>query len=385
MAEHVHLSLKRLEGELERRKHPFPGTEKRSPSEHGPKIRGEVGQVLDAHGDLPTIDGIDPSLILRIEMSGLVDEATWKRLGLHVLAEEPDKTLLLFATDRELGEFRSRIEAYLADPPPGQKGHQYAGLIEAIERVGLAGPEDRIGDSLASFGILEIGDIDENQNFVLDFELFHPGEVFQSEIFVHRLEHCLKGHDGIILNTYIGDRLLLCRVEASGLAIKEAVALPEIANIERPPKPDLSFDDIGAVALEDLEAGIGPEEAAVAIGVIDSGVNFGHPLLTYAERTAISPYAGWSHADDNGHGSSVASIALYGDVYSRAEVPDFDADFWVGSARVVDANGEFPKDVTVPEVMENAIQALHSDYNCRIFNISLGDPNLIYSDGRAGT
>jgi len=385
MAEHAHLTLKRLEGEFERRKPGgFPGGQDRTPSEHGPKIKGEIEAVLEAQSELPTIDGIDPSLILRIEMSGIVDEAAWERLGLHVLSEDPDKTLLLFATDRELGDFRARVEAYLADPPPGQKGHQYAGLIEAIDRVGTAGPEDRIGSSLASFGIATLQDFDENQIYVLDFELFHPGEAFLSEIFVHRLECCLGGKGGAILNTYTGDRLLLCRVEASGSAIKEAVLLPEVSNIERPPKPDLSFDDIGQVTYQDLEAGAGPEDGAVAIGIIDSGVNFGHPLLAYAERSAISPYAGWSHADENGHGTSVASLAIYGDVYSRAEIPDFDAEFWVSSARVVDVNGEFPKDVTVPEVMEQAVQKLHSDYGCRIFNISLGDPNLIYADGRAG-
>lgn len=385
MAEHAHLPLKRLEGELERRKQGgFPGGIDRTPSEHGPKIRGEIEAVLEAQQELPAIDGIDPSLILRIEMSGIVDESTWERLGLHVLSEDQNRTLLLFATDHELSEFQARVEAYLADPPPGQKGHKYAGLIEAIERVGTAGPDDRVGDSLASFGITRSSDFDDGKIYVLDIELFHPGQVFESEIFVHRLESCLHENKGAILNTYIGDRLLLCRVEASGAAIKEALLLPEVANIERPPKPDLSFDDLGQITFEELEAGVGPEDAAVAIGIIDSGVNFGHPLLAYAEQSAISPYAGWSHADENGHGTSVASLAVYGDVYGRAEIPDFDAQFWVSSARVVDAAGEFPTDVTVPEVMEEAVKQLRADYSCRIFNISLGDPNLVYADGRPG-
>lgn len=386
MAEHAHLPLKRLEGAMERRKPPgFPGGLQRTPSEHGSKIKEEIETVLADQNDLLPIDGVDPSLILRVEMSGLVDEDAWERLGLHVLSEDPDKTLLLFATDQELGEFKSRVEAYLADPPPGQKGHQYASLVEAIERVGVAGPEDRIGDSLASLGVSNVGDFDDGKVYVLDCELFHPGEVYQSEIFVHRLEACLAAHAGKVLNTYIGDNLLLCRVETVGAGIRDALNLPEVANIERPPKPDLSFDDIGGLTTGELEAGEPPGQDAVMIGVIDSGVNFGHPLLDYAERAAVSPKAGWSVADENGHGTSVASLVLYGDVHSRADASDFDADFWVGSARVVDAKGEFPEDVTVPEVMEEAIVSLHSDFGCRIFNVSLGDPNLVYADGRAGT
>ena len=169
MAEHAHLPLRRLEGEFERRKQGgFPGGADRPPGEHGPKIKNEIEAALEAQQALPTIDGIDPSLILRIEMSGLVDESTWERLGLHVLSEDQNRTLLLFATDRELGEFKARVEAYLADPPPGQKGHKYAGLVEAIDKVGIAGASDRLGDSLASLGISTPSDFDDGQLYILD-------------------------------------------------------------------------------------------------------------------------------------------------------------------------------------------------------------------------
>ena len=385
MAEHEHLRLRRLEGELQRRKPPgFGGGPKRTPGEHGPKIESEVASVLEAQSNLPPVEGVDPSLILRIELSGLIDENAWAALGLVVLSEDTDKTLLLFATDKELTEFRARIQAYQGDIPPNQKNPRYAGLIEAIQAVGVAGPSDRIGQSLSFLGLQQPADFDDHATYILDVELFHPGDKSNCDIFAFRLEQCLKAYGGTILNTYTGDRLLLCRVEANGSAIKAALLLPEVASVEAPPRPDLQTSDIGSFSLDDISPGSPPSNDAIAIGVIDSGVNFGHPLLTYAERGAFAQDANWSPADDAGHGTSVASMAAYGSVEARAESGNFDDPFFLVSAKVVDGDSQFPKDVTVPEVMEVAVRRLHGEFGCRIFNVSLADPHLIYSDGKAG-
>ena len=385
MAKYAHLALKRLAGELERRKQQgFGGGPPRNPGAHGPKISQQVEAVLKAHHTTPAIDGVDPSLILRVEIAGFVDEVEWVKMGLVVLSEDANKTLLLFATDKELQQFRAKILAYQGELPLGQKSQPYAGLIEAIENIGTALPEDRIGVSLLSTGITAPSSFLDEEMYVLDVELFHPADDMQAQVFTYRLEQVLKKKGGAILNTYIGKNLLLCRVEARGDAIREVLTLPEVATIELPPQPDLQFDDIGSVTVEEVIAGSPPHAEAVAIGVIDSGVNFGHPLLAYAMRGSMVGTPAWPDADEAGHGTSVASMAAYGDVSSRTQEGDFDAPFWIASARVVDKDGKFPKAVTVPAIMEASIRALHNDHACRIFNISLGDPNLIYSGGKAG-
>jgi len=54
MAEHDHLKLKRLEGELQRRKPTgFGRGPERTPGEHGPKIESDVASVLEAQSQLP--------------------------------------------------------------------------------------------------------------------------------------------------------------------------------------------------------------------------------------------------------------------------------------------------------------------------------------------
>lgn len=385
MAKYEYLPLKRLEGQLERRKQQgFGGAPNRVPSEHGPKLAQEIMSVLDDLKSIPAIAGVDPSLILRISVDGFIDEAEWNRLGLIVLSEDQNKTLLLFASDRELREFRSRIEAYQGELPLGQKNPSYAGLVNAIEQIGTPLPEDRIGQSLREAGFSMLSDFQDTTDYILDVELFHPGDGAQADIFVYRLENSLIANGGHVINTYQGDNLLLCRVTANGVAVKAALQLPEIADIELPPKPNLYLEDLGEITVAGVSAGTAPHGDAIAIGVIDSGVNFGHPLLTYAMRGSLVGHAAWSDADEAGHGTSVASMAAYGDVSSRSTDDSFNAPFWIASARVVDDKGNFPTEITVPELMDVSIRKLHAEHGCRIFNISLGNPKLIYAGGKAG-
>ena len=383
MADYAHLVLKRLEGELERRKpRGFGGNPQRNPEHHGPKLSGQVAEVLETYRHLPVIEGVEPTLILRVEVAGFIDEAEWARMDLVVLSEDENKTLLLFATDKELKEFQRRIKDYQGELPLNQKSQPYAALIEAIENVGTAQPEDRLGASLASIGVSHLDEFVEGQSYLLDVELFHPGDELQAQIFAYRLQETIKPDGGIIINTYIGESLMLCRIEANGSAISKVLMMPEVAVIELPPRPDLQLADIGELTADEVLAGSAPPENAVRIGVIDSGVNFGHPLLAYVMRGSTVGSAAWVDADEAGHGTSVASMAVYGDIYARAEAGDFDAPFWIASARVVDQNGDFPREITVPALMEAVVHKLHSDFSCRIFNISLGDPSLVYSGGR---
>ncbi|UGY29563.1 S8 family peptidase [Bradyrhizobium septentrionale] len=93
--------------------------------------------------------------------------------------------------------------------------------------------------------------------------------------------------------------------------------------------------------------------------------------------TRSSSYA-YSASDTAGHGTSVASIAAFGDISARVSAKNFDAQFRIASARVVDDRGYFPKNQPVPDLMETAIRQLSRDYACRIFNVSLGNPKKPY-------
>jgi subtilisin family serine protease len=385
MAAYEHLPLKRLEGVLERRMHGFGVAPFREAKQHGARIQKDIEDTVASFSALPAIDGINPSLILKVSIAGNIDEDEWRKVGLTVLSVDGDKSVILFANDKSLQDFRNKVEAYQGELPLGQKGAPFAGLVAAIETVSLLTASDRIGPDLRAAGQLQPEDFVAADTYVLDFELYHPPTQGEADIFLYRLKQSLEAAGGAILSTYAGHQMLIARIESNGDGVRAALDLPEVAVADLPPQPDLVTEDITEIDIEELPAGSPPPEGAIVIGIIDSGVNFGHPLLANTEAGAISLDPTWSASDVVGHGTSVASIAAFGDIAARVAAKNFDAQFRIASARVVTDSGHFPKNQLVPDLMEQAITKLHNDYACRIFNISLGDAKRIYKGGRPDT
>jgi subtilisin family serine protease len=371
MATYQHLSLQRLVGEMDRRKRGFGQASGREPKAHGAKIQTEVLEVIDRHKARPKIAEIDPAFILKVVTSGIVTEDDWAKLGLTVLAIEPDRTIILFANDAELSAFKERIAAYNGERPEGQKNQPYAGLIEAIESISDLTAEDRIGHVLRLEGYASPSSFtDERQ--ILDVELW-PVADFNADLFIHRVTASLEQNDGTVVSTYRGSSALLMRVECTGDAIRALLELTEISTIDRPPTPDWP-----ELAASDLVIGNVPNPIAapvdsITIGIIDSGLTSAHPFLVGSVAVAFGEPAALGDSDEKGHGTPVSGIAAYGDLRQKLSTPPLEAKFRIASARVVNAEGRFDNDQLVPTQMENAIRRLHDEYGCRVINISLGD------------
>lgn len=373
MATYQHLSLRRLVGELDRRKRGgFPQSEKRDHQAHGPKIQAELTHVIESQKKRPKIADIDPAFILKVTTTGPVSEDDWARLGLTVLAIEPDRTIILFADDVELQTFKERVAAYSGERPAGQKGQPYAGLIEAIETVSELTAEDRIGPVLRSEGRTAPGQFPDTVE-TLDVELW-PVAGFNADLFVHRVTGSLGVHGGTVVSTYRGSSALLMRVQADGEAIRALLELPEIASLDRPPTPDWPEEEtVGSLTVDDVPEPVGADDDAVTIGVIDSGLTSAHPLLAGSVIAAFGEPPNLGDSDEKGHGTPVTGIATFGDVRQRISTPPLKARFRIASARVVNAQGGFDHEELVPNQMENAIRRLHDEFGCRVINISLGD------------
>lgn len=382
MATYSHLPLQRVEGELLKRKNGFPGGAQRQAAQHGQQIKSDIISTQAEFIKLPAIAGVDPSLILKIKVSGLIAEEEWQKLGLSILSVEGDKTTVLFADDKSLASFHQKVDAYRGPIPVGQKAPSFSQLIGAIDEVSLVQPADRIGRLLRAEGLDTPQAFDVNKNYTLDFELHKPATQGDADLFVYRLEVAIKNAGGQIVSTYSGNHILLVRVSSGGQGIMDALQLPEVAVVDLPPEPDLGSAEIDNVNLPELDGGKSPPDNAVTIGVIDSGVNFGHKLLAPTEAGAFTVVNGMGVDDEGGHGTSVASIAAFGDISARVEAKNFDAQFKIASARVTAADGKFPKEMSVPELMEKSIRALHDEYGCRIINISLGDAKRVYDGSR---
>src|ERR1051326_3470719 len=122
MARYDHLELVRLPEQLERRKQGRGGPPPaRDRGQHSTKLRDELDAATQEKRRRRKPEFVDPSLILRVQMTGALLEEEWERLGLTVLSSDADRTLVLFASNEEMQELRARLDAYQGGPPPGQR------------------------------------------------------------------------------------------------------------------------------------------------------------------------------------------------------------------------------------------------------------------------
>jgi subtilisin family serine protease len=316
---------------------------------------------------------------LKVRLAGFLSEDEWADLGLTLLSDDPDKTLILFADDAELTEFRRRVAAYQQPVPVQQKNPAYAGLVSAIDEIGQLTPSDRIGRVLRAEGLVNPEDFADNRIETLDVELWQPRpEMVQ--IFVHRLVAALDQAGGTVVSEYLGRAATLVRIRANGVAIRAVLELPEVAIVDRPPRPDLPEVEMPGLTIDDVPELRQPPDNAIAIGIIDSGISAAHPLLEPAVVASFGVPQELGDDDAKGHGTSVAGIAIYGDIRQHLGAGQLAPSFRIASAKVVNANGRFDDIMLVPSQMEQAIRRLRNDNGCRVVNISLGDQTRAVGD-----
>src|SRR5581483_9164250 len=238
-----HLPLHRLRQQEPRRKKPGFGLPfERDPSGHGRRIRREIDAVVAAQAARTPIPGIKPELILKVTLTRPVDEDEWRRAGFTVIAQNPDNVFVLFADNRELEIFKTRLAAFEGGPQGDQKGAPYANLFGCIEHTDEVAPADRIGPHLKSYGITSPERIDGRKSYVVDVELWDPGPRHQDRSlrawafskFIEQLGGNLVGEPFV---TSTG--LILVRAELRGTVLREILDRPEVSLVDLPPLPDL--------------------------------------------------------------------------------------------------------------------------------------------------
>jgi hypothetical protein len=382
MPAYDHLPLLRYTRDEPRRKKPgFSYAVARNPVLHGAKLQKELGDVITAAAAAPRIEGLDPSLILKIELTGPIDEDAWRREGFQVVAQNPGNIYVLFATDAEIKDFRAKLAKFQKGAAATAKNAPYTSLFGPVERALSLSPEDRIGPRLKARGIAAPDEIDGREAFVVDIEIWDAATNIDRRVRVARIERHIEKSGGEIIGApYIGDYgLILVRCRVKGSLLRTLLGLTDIALIDLPLLPDLGEESLDTITMGNAPAPGFPADDAPLIGIINSGLN-AHPFLDglVADRLAVPACLGT--ADEKGHGTRVAGIAAYGDVRECIDRKTFASPVRILSVRVVDAAGAFDESQKLPEQMRNAVELLVSR-GCRIINISLGDSLFIPYDG----
>jgi hypothetical protein len=379
-----HLQLFRLPESLARRKRRGGGeVPQRNVGGHSRKLRAELDAVVAEQRRRRPPEFIDPSLILRVRMTGMTMEEEWERLGLTVLASDEDKTLVLFASNEEMRDFRSRLQAYSEGTPRGQVGPRYTGFISRVEEIGEVEPRDRIGLRLREEGLTEPDHFAEGRAFVLDVELWDIGRRELRAQKLQRLADYLESRGGEVLDRYIGPSITMLRARMPGSVVQTLLTLEDIADLDLPPEPDITTGDALEMSVADMPTIADATDSPPVIGIVDSGVN-DHPLLEGAIVGAIGVPGQLGTADEWGHGTRVAGIALFGDLREQLASGTLTRVGRIASAKVVNETGRFDDRRLVPSQMREALTSLNQSFGCRLFVVALGDPKRTYDGGKVG-
>lgn len=382
-----HLILPRAEYDLPRKKRKGYGyTPYREHSSHGRTLSDQLDQVLTQFQSRRRSPVIDPSLILRIQLDpkSKIPEDVWERCSMVLLSVDENNALVLFSSDTKLTDFKDRLHKYIEGPSrPEQKNAPYTQIFACIDNIGEIRPQDRIGRLFRSKGIRYPDQFLDEEEYIIDIELWDCGDRGKKGNNVDQITIFIQQHGGRVTDRYIGESMVLIRARCFGKIIKELLEMECISVLDQPPKPSLTVSELLDIGMEDISVEELPRDGVPGVAILDSGLTTGHPLIGPAVGEATSIPKAWADASDgHGHGTMVAGIALYGNVEECIRNHLFAPRLNLYSARVLNDHLKFDDESLIITQMREAIHYFRETYNCRVFNISLGDERLPYRDGK---
>ncbi|MDB9536758.1 S8 family peptidase [Dolichospermum planctonicum CS-1226] len=359
----------------------FGGGKRSNSVEHGKHLLDQLSGLAETTKQKSNPFRLDPKLIFKIKATKKLSDDLVNQTGLDILAFEPDKTIVVFSSDLELKEFRRRLENYSQIT----EGPEYS-YLGAIDELVPLEREDRIGR------LLKLKPVQPDELAALDLELWHTGDRQEMKASLEHIAETLEFFSDTVpmrmSDNYVGEYLCIARIKVTYEVLEFLLELETVKEIDRPPQPAFERTADYNLPLSSFPEVISPPEENCGILVIDSGVQSGHPLIApvLGEADVFSDpgqqLIKGGAEDVNGHGTSVAGIAIYGDVENCIKKLSFDPTVWLFSARVTDENCQYYEDLLLETQLDQAIKAFVDNYpNCKVINISLGDCEKYYIDG----
>lgn len=316
-------------------------------------------------------EGFDERLLLKLDVAGLDPSALTAIHGVEVVSQEDKTVVAVLTSEHARSEFQRRLATLAEDGTPIRKE-----IFYAITGVDTWTREDRLGRSLRTEGI------PMSPSFVVDVELWPLDRSDERRKMLASFQTWCEGLNAQVLDSANHQNAVLVRVRLSKAALERALQHRDVRRIELPPRFQLPFD-LHRIPLNDYPVTPSPPDDAPAVAVLDSGVVTGHPFLGPAVGEATSYLEGKGPEDENGHGTMVAGLALYGDVAACAQQRSFVPELRLFSGRLTDETNESPVHLLENQIPK-AVAYFADTYGCRIFNVSLGDSRRPYTGGHLG-
>jgi len=364
-----HLTIQREAPVNEKR----PGTYKppKAPSDVRGHGRGLLQKLANAKEQSASdVGGFDDRKLFRFTVHKGFNPEDLRKISTEIefVSQEDETVVIGFASNAALAQFEARLSTMASGGDVTNKQ-----VIYALQSIDGWSAEDRRGWALRKQGF------PESDEFLIDVELWplednHQGRDQEWAKF----EEWLK-RQGIEKKDQVKHPgLTLCRVLCNPDQAEQLLRHRDVRTVDLPP----SFGLERSVVFQDIQKFSvipDPGEEAPGIVVLDSGLTAGHPLLGSAIGDAQSFLPGEGAHDENGHGTHVAGLALYGDFERHLRAGAFVPTLRLFSGRVLDKDNNATG--FVENHIEKAVRHFVELHGCRIFNLSLGDSNKPYHGG----
>ncbi len=339
-------------------------------SAHARKLKNTLAIAIRKASE--DVGGFDDRPLFKLKIGAMPPEQIEQGFpGVEVLSQEGGGYALAFANSSALDQFEARLSQLVDGSTP-----KYAAILYALDAFEHWAPEDRMGWALKRDGF------PLHEPFILDVELWPIGRRDERSAMITAFnvwltKENLNPLDEINVDDFVAFRLKLSCIQAEKLLNHRdvrAADLPPCLGLER---------GIMQLDIEEVAQSSPPVDAPL-VAVLDSGIAGGHPLLGPSLGDAQGFLLPDCEAhDDDGHGTAVAGIALYGDVEACAQAKEFIPALRLLSGRILDHNAESDPRF-IENIVEEAVRYFFDNYGCKVFNLSYGDLNKPYFGGRVG-
>ena len=394
--------LSALYGKFRRNPNP-PRPPFRQHRQHGGKLKQAMDTAISEIQSMRKVCGINTDNLMVLELLSNAMSATsldrflgmcnlWVVEEVKIPNSENSKLVVQFEDRASLSTFENERALYMQEST--EKGAltsaQRIALFDCIENIRKVGREDRIGQRLKKY--LSTGNELSSKFFTVNIDVWYNGE--RSKII--QIEAQIRSALGTGGSKLMGDlfelqNLLLGRAKVNEFSLNALLDLDIIASVDFP--MESSTQDYNELYSQDFTPVVHNEldSNAPLATVIDSGVFSGNPLLSaiivgeedfdLTENTT---------SDLNGHGTGVAGIVAYGGFSQiNSEKPVFKPLVHICSGKVMHDDGfgnpVYSSQKRPEQIVKEAIEFFHEHYHCRVFNLSSGDSDYVYTGGRQMT
>lgn len=300
----------------------------RDRDQHGGRLLRQIEAIVPQAADARAAQqrlGMDDGFGLRVAFESFptleleLESLSRDRSGIELLnvhIEDHREVATVFVPDGKLPVLKNLIRAYLDPAKDTTKGPKHRVLLNTIAAIRAAALRDLWTDDPASFP--------SHDSDVIWWEVWLPVGNDRAAV-ADEFSRLARSLDFKVANdelTFPERTVVLARGTAAQMK-RSVMVLNSIAELRRAKETADFFDKLAPSEqpdwINDLLRRtdfVGSESNPPYVCVLDTGINQGHPLLApqldNTDMHTVEP--GWGLADDNGHGTNMAGLALFGNL-----------------------------------------------------------------------